>query len=68
MDKGTNRRYGIQSSWEGIGLIGEIIAALTLVVTLVGFRVSRSQFWLVGSVIAFIVFMAAATIIVSSTT
>jgi len=36
-------------------------------VTLLGFRARRSQFWLAASIIALIAFMAAATIVVSST-
>lgn len=68
MDEETTRRCTIQSPWDGIALIAELIAALMLVVTLVGFRVSRYQFWLVGSAIALIVLLAAVTIVVSSTT
>lgn len=52
---------------QGIALIAELVAALALIVALVGFRVSRSLPWLVGSAIAFIVLMAAVTIVVSAT-
>lgn len=68
MDKETARRCTIQSPLDGIALIAELMAALTLAVTLIGFRVSRYQFWLVGSAIALIVLLAAVTIVVSSTT
>jgi hypothetical protein len=56
-----------EPSEQGVALIAELVAALTLVAMLIGFRVSRSQLWLFGSIIAFIVFMAAATLVVSST-
>ncbi|HEX4040544.1 MAG TPA: hypothetical protein VHY10_02500 [Xanthobacteraceae bacterium] len=68
MDEETRRRYTVQSAWDGIALIAELIAAFALAVTLIGFRVSRYQFWLVGSAIALIVLLAAVTIIVSATT
>jgi len=68
MDERAIRRFNSQSSWDGIALIAEVMAALMLVVTLIGFRVSRSQLWLAGSVIALIALLAAVTIIVSATT
>jgi len=56
-----------EASAQGVALLAELIAALALIVTLLGFRARRSQFWLAASIIALIAFMAAATIVVSST-
>jgi hypothetical protein len=68
MTERSRRPASIQEpSAEGIALIAELIAALTLAVALIGFRIRRSLPWLVGSIIAFVVLLAAVTIIVNST-
>lgn len=54
-------------SAEGIALITELIAALALAVAVVGFRINRSLPWLVGSIVALVVLLAAITIVVNST-
>ncbi len=65
---GCRRHASIQEpSAYGVALIAELVAALALTVTLIGFRFRRSQFWLVGSIVAFAVLLAAVTIIVNST-
>ena len=62
------RHASIQApSAEGIALIAELIATLALAVALVGFRMRRSLPWLVGSIVALVVLLAAVTVIVNAT-
>lgn len=56
-----------QSSADGIALIAEFVAALTLGVTLLGFRFSRSLVWLLGSAVALAVLVVAVMIVVGAT-
>jgi hypothetical protein len=53
---------------QGFGLIAELIAAALILITLAGFAVQRSQFWLAGVAIAFVVLVAAVTIVIQSST
>ena len=53
---------------QGFGLIAELIAAALLLITLAGFAVQRSQSWLAGVAIAFVVLVAAVTIVIQSST
>jgi hypothetical protein len=53
---------------QGFGLIAELIAAALLLITLAGFAVQRSQSWLAGVAIAFVILVAAVTIVIESST
>jgi uncharacterized membrane protein len=53
---------------QGFGLIAELIAAVLLIAALIGFTVQRSQPWLVGAAIAFMILIVAVTIVVKSST
>jgi hypothetical protein len=52
---------------QGFGLIAELIAAVLLIAALI-FTVQRSQPWLVGAAIAFMILIVAVTIVVESST
>ena len=67
MDKGPALQCQSELPAQGIALIAQLVAALTLLVTLIGFRVRPSLPWLIGSIVAFVVLMAAVTFVVSST-
>jgi F0F1-type ATP synthase assembly protein I len=53
---------------QGFSLITELIAAALLVAALVGFTIQRSQPWLVGVGVAFLMLIVAVTIIIESST
>jgi glycerol uptake facilitator-like aquaporin len=53
---------------QGFGLIAEVIATAMLLIMLAGFAVQRSQSWVAGVAIAFVVLVAAATIVIQSST
>jgi hypothetical protein len=53
---------------QGFGLIAELIAAVLLIATLTGFVIQRSQPWLVGVAIAFMILIVAMAIVVDSST
>jgi hypothetical protein len=53
---------------EGFGLIAELIAAVLLIAALTGIAIQRSQAWLVGLVIAFMMLIVAMTVVVESST
>jgi hypothetical protein len=53
---------------QGFGLIAELIAAVLLIAALTGFAIQRSQPWLIGLVIAFMILIVAMTIVVDSST
>ena len=52
----------------GFGLIAEVIAAVSLLITLAGFAAQRSQSWLAGVAIASVMLFAAVTIVIASST
>ena len=52
----------------GFALIAELTAVMWLIVALTGFGISRSKPWLVGSAAAFIVLIAAVTMLIESST
>jgi hypothetical protein len=51
---------------QGYGLIAELIATALLLAALTGFIVQRSQSWLVGVAVAFVIFIVAVTIVIDS--
>jgi uncharacterized membrane protein YccC len=53
---------------QGFGLIAELIAAVLLIASLTGFAIQRSQPWLAGVAIAFMILIVAMTIVVDSST
>jgi hypothetical protein len=53
---------------QGFGLIAELFAAVLLVAALTGFFVRRSQPWLVGAAIAFVILIVALTLIIDTST
>jgi hypothetical protein len=53
---------------QGFGLIAELIAAVLLIAAFTGFTIQRSQPWLVGVAIAFMILIVAMTIVVDSST
>ena len=59
---------GAMITSQGFGLIAELIAAALLLISLAGFVVQRSQSWLAGVAIAFVILVAAVTIVIESST
>jgi hypothetical protein len=59
---------GAMITSEGFGLIAELIAAVLLIAALTGIAIQRSQAWLVGLVIAFMMLIVAMTVVVESST
>ena len=53
---------------QGYGLIAESIAAALLIVALSGLLVQRSNPWLVGVTMAFVILTVAATVVIASST
>jgi hypothetical protein len=53
---------------QGFALIAELAAAILLIVALVGFGVSRSKPWLMGSAVAFVALIVAVTMLIESST
>jgi hypothetical protein len=53
---------------QGFGLIAELFAAILLAAALTGFFVKRSQPWLVGAAIAFVILVAALTVVIDAST
>ncbi len=53
---------------QGFALISELVAALLLIAALSGFVIQRSQPWLVGVAIAFMILMVAMIIVADSST
>ncbi len=53
---------------QGFGLIAELIATVLLIAALIGFTVQRSQPWLVGAAIAFMILIVAVTIVIEPST
>jgi hypothetical protein len=53
---------------EGFGLIAELIAAASLIATLTGFAIKRSQLWLISVVIIFMILIVAVTMVIDSST
>jgi hypothetical protein len=51
-----------------MALIVELFAAILLIAALSGFCVRRSRPWLVGAAIAFVMLVAALTVIIDATT
>jgi hypothetical protein len=55
-------------TFQGFGLIAELIAAVLLVAALTGFAVRRTGAWLLGVAITFTMLIAAVTILIESST
>jgi hypothetical protein len=55
-------------TFQGYGLIAELIAAALLIASLTGLFVQRSKPWLVGVTMAFVILTAAATVVIASST
>ncbi len=53
---------------QGFALIAELVAAVLLIAALSGFVIQRSQPWLVGVAIAFMILMVAMIIVADSST
>ncbi len=53
---------------QGFALIAELVAAILLIAALSGFVFQRSQPWLVGVAIAFMILMVAMIIVADSST
>ncbi len=53
---------------QGFALIAELIAAVLLIAALSGFVIQRSQPWLVGVAIAFMILIVAMIIVADSST
>jgi hypothetical protein len=53
---------------QGYGLIAELIAATLLIAALAGLFVQRSKPWLVGVTMAMVILIAAATVVIASST
>ena len=52
----------------GFALIAEMASVIALIVALAGFGISRSKPWLVSSAVAFIVLIAAVTMLIELST
>jgi hypothetical protein len=55
-------------TFQGFGLIAELIPAVLLVAALTGFAVRRTGAWLLGVAITFTMLIAAVTILIESST
>ncbi len=53
---------------QGFALIAELVSAILLIAALAGFVIQRSQPWLVGVAIAFMILMVAMIIVADSST
>ena len=53
---------------QGLALIAELFAALLLIAALGGFSVRRSRPWLVGAAIAFVILVAALSVLIEAST
>jgi hypothetical protein len=53
-------------TFQGIGLIAELIAAVLLIAAIMGFAVRRTRPWLLGVAITFTMLIAAVTILIES--
>ncbi len=53
---------------QGFALIAELVSAILLIAALSGFVIQRSQPWLVGVAIAFMILMVAMIIVADSST
>jgi hypothetical protein len=53
---------------QGLSLIVELFAAVLLAAALTGFFVRRSQAWLLGAAIAFVILVAALTVVIDAST
>ncbi len=53
---------------QGFALIAELVAAVLLIAALSGFVIQRSQPWLVGVAIAFMILIVAMIIVADSST
>ena len=51
---------------KGFALIAEFTAAVWLIAALAGFRISRSESWLVSSAIAVVALLVAVTMLIDS--
>lgn len=53
-------------TFEGAALIAELIAAALVATAVIGFCITRSKLWLVGSIMALVALIAAVTIVVAT--
>jgi hypothetical protein len=53
---------------QGFGLIAEVFAAVLLLAALTGFFIRRSQPWLIGAAVAFMMLIVALILVIDAST